>query len=155
MSAHRLLRLFVLAVGLFFVVLSISGFAAISDESSRGGDLRGGNPPGLLWDLFGVSTVLNFIHFLLGALTIATAIVAGRSKVGLWTVVIGFGLVVGYDIVSLAARPGYDPLAVNPADLWLHAVTLVIMVAMAVLPVADDRRPARTSRSAGVTVHWR
>lgn len=149
MSTRNLLRLLVLALGLLFVVLSISGFATISDESTRGGGLRGGNPADLLWGLFSVSTVLNFIHFLLGALTIATAVVLDRSKIGIWTVSIGYVLVTGYDIVSLLVRPSTDPLAINQADLWLHVAALAVMLGVALTPVSRPQRAARMAPAPG------
>jgi hypothetical protein len=148
MSARKLLRLLVLVLGLLFIVLSISGFAAISAETSRGGGLQGGNPPDLLWGLFSVSTVLNFIHFVLGALTVATGVVLDRSKIGVWTISIGFALVVAYDIVSMLVRPSTDPLAINQADLWLHVIALAILLGVALAPVSRPQ-PARTAPSQG------
>jgi hypothetical protein len=149
MPTRKLLRLLVLALGLLFVVLSIAGFATISDETSRGGELQGGNPPDLLWDLFSVNTVLNFIHFLLGALTIATAVVVDRSKIGIWTISIGYALVVGYDIASLLVRPSTDPLAINQADLWLHVAALAVLLVVAFVPVSRPDQPDRSVPSSG------
>ncbi|CAM3957666.1 DUF4383 domain-containing protein [Kibdelosporangium persicum] len=154
MSARKMVRLLVLAIGVFYVVLAISGFASISDDTNVGGGLRGGNDPDLLWNLFGVTTVLNFIHFLFGALTIIAGFLIDRSKLVSWTMAGAFVALFAYDIISMMVRQGTDPLAVNTADAWLHAITAVVLIAASALPIANPAehqgeraRDPRTSRA--------
>jgi hypothetical protein len=136
MTYRNAARLTVLMLGLFYVVLAIWGFAQISDETNVGGDLRGGNPSDLLWGVFGVSTVLNFIHFLLGVFTVVAAVTLMKSAWITWYVAIGLGLVVAYGLLPI----GSDPLNINWADNWLHLVSAVVMVGAALVPA---RTPAR------------
>jgi hypothetical protein len=140
-------RVLVLALGLFYVVLAIAGFASISDETNVGGNLRGGNPADLLWGAFGVTTVLNFIHFLLGGLTVIAGVMVPRSKLGTWAVATGFTLVLVYDIVSISTSGLTDPLAINWADFWLHLVTVVILVVVSVVPVSQPAGRTGVSHS--------
>lgn len=148
-NVRTVARLLVLAIGLFYLVLGIAGFASISDETNVGGKLRGGNPPDLLWGVFGVTTALNFIHFLLGALTIMAGVVLAKSRLAEWAVACGFVLLLGYDIVSMMIS-STDPLAINWADVWLHAATLAILVLVAVVPMGRPKKisgaPIRSAR---------
>jgi hypothetical protein len=130
------LRYGVMAVGLFYLVLAFAGFMAISDNTNVGGDLYGGNPPDLLWGAFGVSTVMNFIHLVLGAFTLIAGVVVDRSQIVAWSVTIGFALLFCYGVISILVRTGTDPLAVNWADNWLHLVTVVALGAMTALTQA-------------------
>ncbi|ONI76256.1 hypothetical protein ALI144C_36965 [Actinosynnema sp. ALI-1.44] len=147
MSTRVAARWAVTAVGLFFVVLAIAGFASISDETTVGGNLRGGNEADLLWGLFSVNTVLNFIHLLFGALTIVAGTVVTRTRMLVWTMAGAFAAVLIYDIVSLSVRTGTDPLAINQADVWLHAIAAVVLAVLAITAAkaAHPHRPVRTA----------
>ncbi|SMC53912.1 DUF4383 domain-containing protein [Kibdelosporangium aridum] len=157
MSARVMIRLLVGVIGVFYVVLAISGFAAISDDTNVGGGLRGGNDPDLLWGLFGVSTVLNFIHFLFGALTLIAAFTADRTKLISGTMAGAFVALLAYDIIMMLVREGMDPLAINTADAWLHGITAVALIIVVFLPlpapagrrerVARDRQSAPSPES--------
>ncbi|ALG11462.1 hypothetical protein AOZ06_35460 [Kibdelosporangium phytohabitans] len=147
-----MIRLFVTAVGVFFVVLAISGFASISDATTVGGGLRGGNDADLLWGLFSVNTVLNFIHLLFGALTIMAGFMVDRTRMLAWTMVGAFAALLVYDIVSMLLLTGTDPLAVNSADAWLHAITTVVLV-VAIVLAAKQRAPAPTAGVASRPAH--
>ncbi|MCE7011184.1 DUF4383 domain-containing protein [Kibdelosporangium philippinense] len=149
MSARTIIRLLVGAIGVFYCVLAVSGFASLSDDTNVGGGLRGGNDPDLLWGLFGVNTVLGFIHFLLGALTFITAFTADRSRLMPGTMAGAFGVLFVYDLISLLAIDGTDPLAINTADLWLHGITAVVLV-LTLVPARrtqGDRRQRQSLRS--------
>lgn len=140
MRTPKLLRLLVLAIGVLYVVLAIAGFTAISDDTTKGGELQGGNPPDLLFGLLSVNTVLNFIHLLLGAVTIGGGAVFDRSRLGAWMATIGFGLLFVYDVVQMFITTGTDPLAINGADTWLHAITLLVLGLMSFVLTARAKR---------------
>jgi Domain of unknown function (DUF4383) len=121
------LRYGVIAIGLLYLVLAFTGFTTISDETNVGGDLYGGNPPDLLWGLFGVTTVHNFIHLVLGVFTVIAGVVVHKSRIVAWAVTIGYVMLFGYGVVSILVRTGTDPLAINWADNWLHLITALVV----------------------------
>jgi hypothetical protein len=127
-NVRMVARAVVLALGLYYLVMGIAGFAAITDKTHIAGDLYAGNPPDLLWGTFGVTTALNFIHLLLGAATILSAVVLDRTTVVAWCAVVGFGLVFLYGVISGSL------LNINWADNWLYLVSALVVAAAAVLP---------------------
>jgi hypothetical protein len=138
----RSVRVGVIAIGLFYLVLAYAGFNEISDDTTTfGGDLRGGNTPDLLWGVFGVNTVMNFIHILLAAVVIAAGFLLDKSKVVAWCAVIGFTLVFLYGLVSILVRTGTDPLAITWGDNILHLATALVLAVAIVLTPASDRAP--------------
>ncbi|ALG09939.1 hypothetical protein AOZ06_26275 [Kibdelosporangium phytohabitans] len=146
-----MIRLSTAGIGFFFVILAFFGFASISDETVVGGGLRGGNDTDLLWSLFSVNTVLNFIHLLFGSLTVMSGLVIDRTRMLVWTMCGAFGVLLVYDIVLLAFRTGTDPLAINQADTWLHAIAAVLLAVLAVMAAKEDRtrRSASSASSPG------
>jgi len=128
-NVRTVARVVVLALGLFFVVMGVAGIIAISDTTSRGGDLYGGNTPDLLWGAFGVNTPLNFIHIVLGAAVMLAAVVLDRTTIIAWCAVVGFGLVLIYGVVDGGL------LNINWADNWLYLGSGLVMTAAALVPV--------------------
>jgi hypothetical protein len=138
----RSVRVGVIAIGLFYLVLAYAGFNQISDSTTNyGGDLHGGNTPDLLWGVFGVNTVMNFIHALLAAITIGAGFLLDKSKVVAWCAVIAFAIVSVYGVIAILVRTGTDPLAITWGDNILHIATTLVIAVATVLAPASDRAP--------------
>ncbi len=130
--AHRKLGYLVIAIGLCYLVFSLFGFVLISDDSTVGGGLRGGNPPDLLWGVFGVSTVHNFVNILLGAVTLVGGFTFPKSRLITACAAIGFALVTVYGVIAMLVRGNaVDPLSITWGDNILHLVTALILGVLA------------------------
>jgi hypothetical protein len=130
----RALGLVVIAIGLLYLVLAVVGFAQISDNTTVGGDLKAGNPPELLWGVFGVSTVHNFIHAVLAGFTIVGGFTFAKSKLITWCVTIGYGMLFVYGVIAIMVREGVDPLSITWGDNILHLLTAVVLGMLAIVP---------------------
>lgn len=130
----RALGIVVIAIGLLYLVLAVAGFAQISDNTTVGGDLKGGNPPDLLWSVFGVSTVHNFVHAVLAGFTIVGGFTFAKSKLITWCVSIGYAVLFLYGLIAILVRETIDPLSITWGDNILHLVTAVVLGVMATAP---------------------
>jgi hypothetical protein len=130
----RTLGIVVIAIGLLYLVLAVVGFAQISDTTTVGGDLKGGNPQDLVWGVFGVSTVHNFVHAVLGGFTIVGGFTFAKSKLVTWCVAIGYGLLFLYGLIAILVRDGVDPLSITWGDNILHLLTAALLGTLATAP---------------------
>ena len=129
-TAHRKITPFgvvLLALGVLYLALSLSGFADISDDTNSGGGLYGGNQGDQVWGLFGASTVSNFLHALAGVLLLFTARSLTTSPMIGWMTAVALGLLTLYGIVALAVVDFGDPLNLNLATVLLYLVSLVLV----------------------------
>lgn len=140
LNSRAVARLVAVALGLFYFVLAVSGAAQVSGESDLGGGFKGGTKPALVWDLFGVNSVLNLIHFLLAALALAVGLAGSRLIAG--TVAGAFALLAAYDVVSVTFGAS-SPLAINDADMWLHVASVVVLVGSTLALVTRATQPVR------------
>lgn len=135
------MRYVTMALGLFYLVLAYSGFMEISDSTTHfGGGLYGGNSPELLWGVFGVNTAMNFIHLLLGVLTIVGGVMMSRLPGIAWFMVAGFTILAGYGIVAIITNTGTTSLAITWGDNILHLATAAVIAVLTILSTRTSRR---------------
>ena len=132
----------VLLVGVCYLVLAYAGFAAISDNTTDvGGGLYAGNSPDMVWGVFGVNTAMNFIHLLLGVVTVVAGVILTRSPKAAWPAVVGFVVLFGYGVVAILMNKGTTSLAITWGDNVLHLASAVGVGGAMLLAGSGSRRP--------------
>jgi hypothetical protein len=126
-----------LAVGVVFTLVGVAGFAVTGFDGFA-------EPDGaLLFGIFEVNPLHNLVHLLIGLAGVALWSDLQRARVYGWLLAIGYGATFVYGLVVAGTDDAANVLALNEADNWLHAVSALAGVAIALWPA---RRPAATRR---------
>lgn len=124
-----MLRQYAMWVGIIFLVIGLLGF------------IPAFTPNDMLFGVFMVNAVHNWIHILSGVIGILAAVsVNPRAQLGYaWFILVGYGLIT---ILGFMLVRGPDMLfgiiAMNPADNVLH---LLLTLSALVVILAAQRRP--------------
>jgi hypothetical protein len=125
-----------LAVGAVYTVAGIVGFVITGFDDffgHTGDDLLG----------FTINPFHNLVHVLIGVAGLATArTLAGARGYG-WLLAVGYGAAFVYGLVAVGES--WDFLDLNWADNWLHLVSALLGLAIALIPVQTAAR-GRTTR---------
>jgi uncharacterized protein DUF4383 len=117
---HRAAQLLMLVIGLVYLVLAVGGFAVTGTNEFERVD------PTFLG--FGVSTLHNVLHALIGALALlSTRKLTGATVFG-WLGFMGLIGMSAYGVVVMLGDSSADPLNVNWPVNVLHLVTAVALL---------------------------
>ncbi|MEV6898677.1 DUF4383 domain-containing protein [Amycolatopsis sp. NPDC051372] len=127
-------RLVVLVVAVVYLVLGVAGFFV--PETAHVGHA----PSRTVW-IFGSSTVLNIVHTAVGLLGLLAARKPSGAVGYCWFVFVAFAGLTAFGILSATfGTVDDDPVNLNGADNWLHGLTSLVALAVA---LAGDRARER------------
>ena len=116
------------AVGFF--VTGVEGFAAPEGE--------------MLFGVFEVNPLHNIVHLVVGIAGLALWSRLDRARAFGWLLVIGYGAALVYGLFVADTDDPANFLALNQADNWLHGVSAVLGLIVALWP--DNRKEGRVER---------
>jgi hypothetical protein len=123
-------RILAFAVGAIFALIGLLGFFVTGFDgfaTHEGGESLLG---------FHVNPLHNVVHLLLGAAGIAMAMRTRTARTYGWLLVVGYGAVFVFGLFAVS-RPDINFLSINAADNWLHIVTVLAGLAIALWPLRD------------------
>jgi hypothetical protein len=116
-----------LAVGAVFTIIGVVGFFITGFDDFAGMD------PGESLLGFMINPLHNVVHLLLGLAGLALArTLSGARRYG-WLLAVGYGAAFVYGLFAVGET--WDFLNLNWADNWLHLVTALVGLAIALGPV--------------------
>jgi hypothetical protein len=133
-------RLLALGFGIGYLVLGLAGFFFAGEHHI------GRNTANVVW-IFSVGTLANILHTVIGALGILAASRSTSSRVFGYAMFFVFAGLTAYGILAAATAGAGDLVNINWADNWLHGLSALAGLAMALLPLrrsttrAQDRPP--------------
>ncbi|MEU4673425.1 DUF4383 domain-containing protein [Amycolatopsis sp. NPDC023774] len=135
-APHLRPRLVVDVLAVVYLALGVAGFF-VPETGHVGHDTTR-----TVW-LFSSSTVLNIVHTAVGVL----GLLAARKLAGAigycWFVFVAFTGLTAYGILATAfSSVKEDPVNVNWADNWLHGLTALVALAVALTGSRTTRTPA-------------
>ncbi|MBB4684011.1 DUF4383 domain-containing protein [Amycolatopsis jiangsuensis] len=133
----------VAVLGLVYLVLGVAGFIVPETAYAAGHDTSR-----LIW-VFSSSTVLNIVHVLLGVLGLLAARKLSSALGYCWVLFVAFTGLTAYGILatSFGSVP-QDPVNLNWADNWLHGITALIALVVALAGTATGTGARGEPRSA-------
>ena len=124
-----------LVVGAAYLLVGIAGWFVTGFEDwfafEPGQDLLG----------FAINPMHNVVHLLIGIAGIALASSRGGARTFGWLLVVGYGAALVYGLFVAGQEDG-NFLNINTADNWLHAVSVIAGLAIALWPDRDRNRAA-------------
>ncbi|RBY75533.1 DUF4383 domain-containing protein [Geodermatophilus sp. TF02-6] len=125
-----------LVVGAVYTITGIAGFfvTGVGDFFGHHGDRLLG---------FMVNPFHNVVHLLVGVAGLTLARTLGGARTYGWLLAVGYGAAFVYGLVAVGRS--WDVLDLNGADNWLHLVSALVGLAIALVPVQAAAR-ARTTR---------
>jgi len=135
-------------IGLLYLALGIAGFA-------RTGFVHFTGNQDLLVLGFRINPLLNLVHVVVGVLGLLAATSSGASRTYGWLLFIGLGLVSIWGLMLtgvISSNPvsGWgNPLNLNASDNWLHIVTALLGLIVAIMPA---RKRVHVDEPAGTVV---
>jgi hypothetical protein len=133
-----------LVIGVVFTLVGVAGFTVTGVDGFA-------DPDGaLLFGIFEVNPLHNIVHLLIGLAGIALWSDLQRARVYGWLLAIGYGATLVYGLAVADSDDPANVLALNQADNWLHAVSALAGLAIALWPAhrasATPRRDDREHR---------
>lgn len=138
------LRPAVAVLGLAYLALGVVGF--LTPETVGVGH----NTTRAVW-IFSTSTVLNLVHTVVGVLGLVAATRKAGALIYSWALFVGFAGMTAYGIFATAFTNPEDPINVNWADNWLHGLTSIAALALAIAATRAATGSAEARRAAGDT----
>ncbi|MFD2473335.1 DUF4383 domain-containing protein [Amycolatopsis silviterrae] len=123
----------VAVLGLIYLVLGVAGFflpqtAHAGHDTSR-----------VIW-LFSSSTVLNIVHTAIGLLGLLAARKLSGAVGYCWVLFVAFTGLTAYGILATAfSTVPQDPVNLNWADNWLHGLTALVALVVALGGSREER----------------
>jgi hypothetical protein len=105
-----------------FFVTGFDDFAAHTDETLLG---------------FSINPLHNIVHLLIGAAGIALARTLGGARTYGWLLAAGYGVTFLYGLFAAGKEEPLNFLSLNWADNWLHLLSALAGLAIALGPVRD------------------
>ena len=123
----NVIRGLALLVGALFTVLGVAGFVVTGVDSFA-------EPTGETLLGFGVNPLHNVVHLVLGIAGLAMAWSLSAARAYGWVLAVGYGLVLVFGLV-VDEGDSANILNINVADNVLHALTVLVGLIIALLPV--------------------
>lgn len=124
-----------LVIGVVYLLVGIAGFLVTGfdgfAEHDDGRTLLG----------FAINPLHNIVHLLIGFLGLVLWVTPGAARTFGWLLFIGYGAAFVYGLIAVN-DPEINFLNINDADNWLHVVSAVAGLVIALWPY---RRPATTT----------
>jgi hypothetical protein len=123
-------QMLALAIGAVYTLIGIIGFfitgfddfAAHTDETLLG---------------FSINPLHNVVHILIGVAGLALARRPGGARTYGWLLAVGYGATFVYGLFAAGKEEPLNFLSINWADNWLHLVSALAGLAIALGPVRD------------------
>ncbi|HEV6953078.1 MAG TPA: DUF4383 domain-containing protein [Promicromonospora sp.] len=122
-----------LVIGLVYLLVGIAGFFVTGFDGFAEHD----HDQTLLG--FAVNPLHNIVHLLIGLLGVSLWSTSGRARTFGWLLVVGYGAAFVYGLIAVN-NPDINVLNINTADNWLHVLSVVAGLVVALWP-----RPRSTS----------
>jgi hypothetical protein len=136
-----------LAVGAVYTLIGIAGFAVTGFDGFAA-------PEGdLLLGVFEVNPLHNLVHLAIGLAGLALWNRLDRARIYGWLLAIGYGAVFIYGLFVAGTDDPANFLALNAPDNWLHVVSALVGLAIALWPAergtttGTERRDTPTGRT--------
>ena len=125
------------AIGAVYTAVGVAGFAktGFADYWDAMDSLLG----------FMVTPFHNTVHLVIGLAGLALASTLPRARVYGWLLAAGYGATFVYGL--FAVGESWDPLGINTADNWLHGVSTLLGLLVALGPVRRDESPVKEVRA--------
>ncbi|MBE1876062.1 DUF4383 domain-containing protein [Myceligenerans pegani] len=124
-----------LAIGAVYLLVGIAGFFVTGFEGfaehEDGQTLLG----------FAINPLHNIVHLLIGLLGVTLWVSPGGARTFGWLLAVGYGAAFVYGLFAVN-DPAINVLNINTADNWLHALSAVAGLVIALWP---RRRPGATT----------
>lgn len=121
-----------LVIGVVYILVGILGFFVTGFDGFA-------EPDGeLLLGIFEVNPLHNIVHLLIGAAGVALWNTLPRARLYGWLLAIGYGATFVFGLFVASSDEPANFLALNVADNWLHLLSALAGLAIALWP-ADDR----------------
>lgn len=134
-----------LAIGAIYVLVGLAGFVVTGFDGFA-------DPDGDLLLGFEVNPLHNIVHLLIGGAGLALWNRLDRARIYGWLLAIGYGATFVYGLFVANSDEPANFLAINQADNWLHAVSALAGLAIALWPARDGagaRNRSATSTRTG------
>lgn len=128
-----------LVIGVVYVLVGLAGFAVTGFDGFA-------EPDGDLLLGFEVNPLHNIVHLVIGAAGLGLWNRLDRARAYGWLLAIGYGATFVYGLFVVNSDDPANFLAINQADNWLHAVSAVAGLAIALWPARST--PRTTDRTA-------
>ncbi|MDQ0376894.1 DUF4383 domain-containing protein [Amycolatopsis thermophila] len=144
-------QMLAVVVGLVYLALGIAGFVRTGL-----GDFTGNQDHTVLG--FMVNPLHNLVHIVVGVLGLLFAASSASARTFGWILFVGFGLVGIWGLMItgvIASNPVSglgNPLNLNAADNWLHLVSAVLGLVMAIMPARKRAHVETTGTATATTV---
>lgn len=116
-----------LTIGVVYLLIGIAGFFVTGFDGFAEHD----HDQTLLG--FAINPLHNIVHLLIGLLGVTMWSAPGRARTFGWLLVIGYGAAFVYGLVAVN-NPDVNFLNINAADNWLHILSVVAGLAIALRP---------------------
>lgn len=129
-----------LAIGVAYVLAGLAGFVVTGVDGFA-------EPDGDLLVGFEVNPLHNIVHLIIGGAGLALWNRLDRARAYGWLLAIGYGATFVYGLVVAGSDDPANFLALNQADNWLHAVSALAGLAIAMWPATSrSGTPTATRR---------
>ncbi|MGY1856096.1 DUF4383 domain-containing protein [Modestobacter sp. SYSU DS0290] len=123
-------QMLAMAIGVIYTLIGIIGFfitgfddfAAHTDETLLG---------------FSINPLHNIVHLVIGLAGIALARKLSTARTYGWLLAVGYGAAFVYGLFAAGEEEPLNFLSINWADNWLHLVSVIAGLAIALGPVKD------------------
>lgn len=132
-----------LLIGVVFVLVGLAGFTVTGFDGFA-------DPDGDLLLGFEVNPLHNIVHLLIGAAGLVLWSRLDRARVYGWLLAIGYGATFVYGLFVVNSDDPINFLAINQADNWLHAVSALAGLAIALWPASGRAGTDQTSVGGGI-----
>lgn len=134
-------QMLALAFGAVYLIVGIVGFFITGFENFAGnenGALMEHTDEHLLW--FMINPLHNVVHIVIGVAGLALSRTLAGARTYGWLLAVGYGAAFVYGLIAIGEE--WDFLNINAADNWLHILTALVGLVMALGPVrtAVDNR---------------
>ncbi|MGY1640466.1 DUF4383 domain-containing protein [Geodermatophilus sp. SYSU D00703] len=122
-----------LALGAIYLIIGIIGFFITGFENFVGNEA--GTPHHVDANLLGfmINPMHNVVHVLIGVVGLILSRTLRGARTYGWLLAVGYGAAFVYGLFAVGAE--WDFLNLNWADNWLHLVTALVGLGMALGPV--------------------
>ncbi|MCP2267041.1 DUF4383 domain-containing protein [Promicromonospora thailandica] len=124
-----------LTIGVVYLLVGVAGFLVTGFDGFAEHD----HDQTLLG--FAVNPLHNIVHLLIGLLGVALWSSPGRARTFGWLLVVGYGAAFVYGLIAVN-NPDINILNINAADNWLHILSVLAGLVIALWP---RRRAGTTS----------
>lgn len=137
-------QMLAMAFGVIYLLVGIIGFFITGFDHFAGNENGAVTEHGddmLLW--FMINPLHNVVHILIGVVGIALARTLAGARTFGWLLAVGYGAAFIYGLIAIGEE--WDILNINAGDNWLHLLSALAGLVIALGPVrnaVDSRRRA-------------